>query len=315
MAKELNIRRLIALPSAVEPSTVYILKSQIPGKVDLMFVGDDTSDVRSILTIDDVNTRIMEVLNTWVPARSYKADALSQPFNLTLTGSVQGSASIDGSRNVTIVTTGGGGGGGLPAPQILLSETFQRTYDNIEGAPIETCIIPNAAWQPGSYGQMNSGVFTVDTFETNARLRFSADPQDQTVERPYAVRMKFWFSETMLKDAPVNNRISLQIGYGMTYDLYLSVDNDQTSYAFHNYTLLQLPKVQDWLMPLGGTREITVYFYRGHQIVTIKDVDSEVPSSYEYITHKVSTEPMDWSNFQLDFCQGIEMYGLEIFTF
>lgn len=315
MAKELNIRRLQALPSAVEPSTVYIIKSATPGKVDLMFVGDDTSDVRSILTIDDVDTRIMEVLNTWIPARSYKADALSQAFSLTLTGSVQGSVSIDGSRNVTLVTTGGGGGGGMPAPQMLLSETFQRNYSNVEGMPVESCVIPGAAWGRGSYGTAGSGMFTVDTYETNARLFFSTNPQDQIVERPYAVRMKFWFDERMLMDAATNTRMVLQIGDAMTYDMYLSIDNNRTSYFTNNYTLVQLPQTEDWMPPMGGTKEITVYFYRGYQIVSIVDVDSEVGNKTEYVTYKTSTAPMDWSNFYLEFCKGIEMYNLEIFTF
>lgn len=315
MAKELNIRRVATLPSSVEPSTIYILRSQLPGKVDLMFVGDDVSEIRSILSIDDVNNRIMEVLSTWIPARSYKADALSNAFNLTLTGSVQGSVSIDGSRNVTMVTTGGGGGGGFPAPQMLLSESFENDRFDIEGMPIEECVIPNASWGRGSYGVIKGGVFYTETFEATAKLRFSVDPQDQIVERPFALRMTLWFDGDLLSDAPVNERVTLQLGYGMTYGMYLNTDSTQGSPAYYNSTRLQLYNGQEWLEPLYGEKQFTIYFHRGFQILRIEDVSSEVPSVFEYMTHQLSTAPMDWSNFQLDICRGIELSNLEIFTF
>lgn len=65
MSLYLNVKRVNSLPTPVQPSTLYIVKSSIDGLVDLYFTSTDGSDVRKVINQPDVKALISGSTIDW----------------------------------------------------------------------------------------------------------------------------------------------------------------------------------------------------------------------------------------------------------
>ncbi len=57
-----RIERILVLPEEYTASTMYIMKSEEEGKVDLFFTGTDVTDVRKVIGTSDVNEIVLASL-------------------------------------------------------------------------------------------------------------------------------------------------------------------------------------------------------------------------------------------------------------
>jgi hypothetical protein len=114
--------------------STYVEISPSPGSTD--------SVVEGSVNLYHTTARVNALISTFAAGGTvYKADRLSTPRTINITGAVVGSATFDGSSDITIMTAGGtltGGGGGA----------LSSLYANFSG-PV-TPMVGDSPWYPRS---------------------------------------------------------------------------------------------------------------------------------------------------------------------
>jgi phage-related tail fiber protein len=94
----LSIKRVLALPSTLDASTMYIVKSPDTDLVDLYFSTEDGSAVRRIITKNDIEA----LFNAMMPDN---VERLTNARHITATGDATWDVIFDGSADVSAVLT------------------------------------------------------------------------------------------------------------------------------------------------------------------------------------------------------------------
>lgn len=98
----LNIQKVNELPAILAGSTLYFVKSDTTGFVEIYITNNDGSEVRRGMIVEDIAS-----------ATVAKANKLSTARNITLSGDATGTALFDGSEDISInvtVTSAGSSG-------------------------------------------------------------------------------------------------------------------------------------------------------------------------------------------------------------
>lgn len=97
----LQIKRVVAVPSTIDPSTMYIVRASAAGIAQLYFSDDTGTALRHVIDSTDVQA----LIDASIPASANAADKLSTARDISATGDATWTVSFDGSANASAVLT------------------------------------------------------------------------------------------------------------------------------------------------------------------------------------------------------------------
>lgn len=98
----LLIKRVNVLPVELTASTLYMVKSEKEGHVELHITGNDAQVSRRIITVEDVDSKILAAVNA---LEDKGVDKLENARTIALTGDASASFEFDGSEDVSTAIT------------------------------------------------------------------------------------------------------------------------------------------------------------------------------------------------------------------